>query len=103
MPDETVKGQAPSKTSEAGDPKPAAKLVATTVHLPADTLDLLRDVALVRHISDVGALARHQKASSKSRPSISDVITSLVEANRPLLERELEATLGPSRGVPKQK
>jgi hypothetical protein len=77
---------------------PAKVKVATKVHLTRETLELLRDVALARHISDIGAINKRERVKLKSPPNISDIISELVERARPNLEQELERTLGRKRG-----
>ena len=76
---------------------PAKVKVATTVHLTRETLELLRDVALARHISDIGAINKREQVKRKSQPNISDVIADLIDRSRPNLEHELERTLGRKR------
>jgi hypothetical protein len=79
-------------------PDPAKVKVATTVHLTRETLELLRDVALARHISDIGALNKHERVKTRNQPNISDIISDIVDRHRPALEDERERTLGRKRG-----
>lgn len=84
-------------TSRGSNFDPGGVKVATTVHLKREILELLRDVALARHISDIGSINKRQRVKMKSQPNISDVISELVERARPILEHELERTLGRKR------
>lgn len=84
-------------TSGTSSFDPGNVKVATTVHLKREMLELLRDVALARHISDIGAINKRQRVKLKSQPNISDVIADVIERARPALEQELELTLGSKR------
>ena len=72
--------------------------VAFKVHLPKETLDLLRDLSLARAISDLAASVKVDKKGGKYRqPSISRVIAEIVEERRTALEREVEIVRGNTR------
>ena len=93
---------------QAGDTSPAASdfdatwetraKVAFKVHLPKETLDLLRDLSLARAISDLAASVKVDKKGSHYRqPSISRVIAEIVEERRTALEHEVEIVRGITR------
>ncbi len=72
--------------------------VAFQVHLPKETLDLLRDLSLARAIYDLAASVKVDRKGDKFRqPSISKVIAEIVEDRRTALEREVEIVRGMSR------
>ncbi len=64
-------------------------LVTVTIHIPLESLELLRDVALARVVANVASESHGTHVASRRRdPDISAVIAELVERHRPLLERE---------------
>lgn len=76
----------PTETPPAAAPGPAKRnrdlsdsSATTAVHIPKDQLALLRRVAVERANRDGG------------RPSVSNVLRDLIEANRTALEREAAA------------
>ncbi len=72
--------------------------VAFQVHLPKETLDLLRDLSLARAIHDLAAFVKVDKKGAKYRqPSISRVIAEIVEERRTALEHEVEIVRGITR------
>ena len=64
--------------------------VGTTIKVPRETFELLRDVAIFRHLKDVATEASARKNKALFMVSISEVITDLVEKNRAALEIELD-------------
>lgn len=69
--------------------------VAFKVHLPKETLDLLRDLSLARAITDLAAAVKISgKGQGYRQPSISKVITQMVEERRTALEQEVEIVRG---------
>ncbi len=75
-----------------GDGKHSQKLVTvgTTIRVPQQTFELLQDVALFRHLRGVAEKSKKQSVKSQTKPTISDVITDLVEKHRAALESELD-------------
>lgn len=73
---------AKKRPSQANTPDPVqgAGTATTTIHIPVETLQLLRAVAATRMISRGG------------RMSVSKLVAELIEAQRGALEAEVKAT-----------
>ncbi|MBL6946819.1 MAG: hypothetical protein ISR47_09275 [Rhodospirillales bacterium] len=75
----------------------AAK-VSFKVRLPKETLDLLRDLSLARAIYDLAASVKINNKGGKFRqPSVSRVISQIIEDRRVALEKEVEIVRGITR------
>lgn len=69
--------------------------VSFKVHLPKETLDLLRDLSLARGLTDLAASVKiSAKGVGYRQPSISKMIAQMVEERRTALEREVEIVRG---------
>ena len=74
--------------------------VATTVHISRQTLENLRDVALVREMADIAGAARGGRIQKRRRVhSVASVIEDPIELHRLDLEAEAELVLGGPRGT----
>ena len=72
--------------------------VSLKVHLPPETLELLRDVSLARAIQSLAAAVKISGKGNKFRqPSISRVIAQMVEERRTALESEVAIVRGNTR------
>ena len=75
----------------------AAK-VSFKVSLPTETLDLLRDLSLARAIYDLAASVKINEKGGKFRqPSVSRVISQIIEDRRVAFEKEVEIVRGITR------
>ncbi len=69
--------------------------VSTTIRIPLEILELLRDVSLVRSITELTPeRTTSTEGTTKKQASLSSVITELVEKNRAALEHESEMVRG---------
>jgi len=73
--------------------------VAITLHLPVETVELLRDVALAYAVDNVakGAKGRGAVTGKKVSESISRVIADMIEKHAAELEGEAKTVRGTSR------
>lgn len=72
--------------------------VSLKVHLPQNTLELLRDLSLARAIHDLAAAVKVSGKGKKFRqPSISRVIAQMVEERRTAFEQEVSIVRGNTR------
>ena len=76
-----------------------SKTVAITLHLPVETVELLRDVALAHAMNNVakGAKGRAGVKAKKLSESISTVIADMIEKHGAELEAEAKTVRGASR------
>ena len=76
-------------TTEGAQERRPQPLVTVTIHIPLETLELLRDVALARVVANVAAESHGTHVDARRRdPDISAIITDVVERHRALLEHE---------------
>ncbi len=69
--------------------RPAEAKVATTIHITADTLELISDAALAREITNVAEASHGQKVKMRERNQcVAAVIEELIERHREELETE---------------
>ncbi len=72
--------------------------VSTTIRIPLETLELLRDVSLARSFAELSTETKtNNEVTTKKEVSLSSVITELVEKNRAALEHEAEMVSGPGK------
>ena len=93
----TKKGERPARGVR---PTPS---VAITLHLPVETVELLRDVALAHAVDNVakgakGAKGRGRVTSRNLSESISRVIADMLEKHAAELEHQAKTVRGASRG-----
>ena len=93
----TKKGERPARGVR---PTPS---VAITLHLPVETVELLRDVALAHAVDNVakgakGAKGRGRVTSRNLFESISRVIADMLEKHAAELEHQAKTVRGASRG-----
>jgi len=72
----------------------APSYVTINIRITRDTFDLLQDAALAHVITGVADGARGEMGGALKQPTVSDLIQSLIDRHRQILEKDAEIVRG---------